>query len=135
MNPPEFADLRATPDRLSPFVESTGGGTAWLEDGVLLPENPAGRNAVGRGGCMQRNDAYAVSGLVEVSLPAMLLLPRSWGPRGRLVARGSLSVSRVYSNRIGASISRSIKPAASFSWRVRYVMNSILSCRGGGETQ
>ena len=50
MNPPEFADLRATPDRLSPFVESTGGGTAWLEDGVpSFRRTQAGRNAVGRG--------------------------------------------------------------------------------------
>ena len=34
MNPPGVCGSRATPDRLSPFVESTGGGTAWLEDGV-----------------------------------------------------------------------------------------------------
>ena len=41
---------RATPDRLSPFVESTGGGTAWLEDGVpSFRRTQAGRNAVGRG--------------------------------------------------------------------------------------
>ena len=56
MNPPEFADLRATPDRLSPFVESTGGGTARLEDGVPswrtqqagTPSDEAGRYAAQR---------------------------------------------------------------------------------------
>jgi hypothetical protein len=77
MNPPEFADLRATPDRLAAFVESTGGGTAWLEDGVpSFRRTQAGRNAVGRGWLgMQRNNAYTVSGLVEVSLlPAVLFL-------------------------------------------------------------
>ena len=49
IDPPELTDFRATPERLSPLIELTGGGTAWIEDGI--PEfrrTPAGRDAAGR---------------------------------------------------------------------------------------
>ena len=77
-----MTDLRATPDRLSPLIEATGGGIAWLEDG--LPEfrrTSPGRDAAGRGWLgMQRNDAYTVSGLAEVPLlPAIMLLAATLG--------------------------------------------------------
>ena len=82
IDPPELTDLRATPERLSPLIESTGGGTAWIEDGI--PEfrrTPAGRDAAGRSWFgMRRNDAYIVSGLVEVPLlPAIILLAAALG--------------------------------------------------------
>ena len=69
---------------------------------------------------MQRNDAYAVSGLVEVSLlPAMLLLAAVLGasraPGGARVAE---RVARLFQSDRRIHL-RSIKPAASFSWQVR----------------
>lgn len=36
LNPVEMAELRATPDKLKPVVEATGGGLRWIVDG--LPE-------------------------------------------------------------------------------------------------
>lgn len=82
ISPPEYDDLRATPDRLSPFIEATGGGIAWLEDG--LPEfrrTSLGRKAAGRDWLgMQRNNAYTVSGLLEVPLlPAIIFLAAALG--------------------------------------------------------
>lgn len=85
INPPELADLRATPDRLSPFVEATGGGTAWLEEGMpSFRRTQAGRKAAGRDWMgMQRNNAYAVSGRAEVPLlPAMIMLAAVLGSLG-----------------------------------------------------
>ena len=82
ISPPEYADLRATPDRLSPLIEATGGGIAWLEDG--LPEfrrTSPGRKAAGRDWLgLQRNNAYTVSGLLEVPLlPAIIFLAAALG--------------------------------------------------------
>ena len=82
INPPELADMRATPDRLAPLTKATGGGIAWLVDGI--PEfrrTPPGREAAGRGWLgIQRNDAYSVTGLAEVPLlPALLLLAATLG--------------------------------------------------------
>jgi hypothetical protein len=82
INPPELADLRATPDRLAPLTKATGGGIAWLADGIpefrrTLP----GRDAAGRGWLgIQRNNSYSVTGLAEVPLlPALLLLAATLG--------------------------------------------------------
>lgn len=82
LDPPEFTDLRATADQLSPLVESTRGGITWIVDGLpslrrVLPS----RTAAGPGWLgVQRNQAYAVTGLVEVPLlPALLFLAAALG--------------------------------------------------------
>ena len=82
INPPELTDLRATPDRLAPLIKATGGGIAWLADGI--PEfrrTSPGREAAGRGWLgIQRNDSYSVTGLAEVPLlPVLLLLATTLG--------------------------------------------------------
>ena len=78
LDPPELTDLRATASRLAPLVEATGGGTAWIATAGLpdLRRVAAGRPAAGDGWLgVQRNQAYAVTGLAEVPLlPALLLL-------------------------------------------------------------
>ncbi|MGE5441504.1 MAG: hypothetical protein ACM3Q0_00365, partial [Bacteroidota bacterium] len=82
INPPELTDLRATPDRLAPLIKATGGGIAWLADGI--PEfrrTSPGRDAAGRGWLgIQRNDSYSVTGLAEVPLlPVLVLLATTLG--------------------------------------------------------
>ena len=82
INPPELTDLRATPDRLAPLTKATGGGIAWLADGI--PEfrrTSPGRDAAGRGWLgMQRNNSYTVAGLAEIPLlPVLLLLAATLG--------------------------------------------------------
>ena len=67
---------------MRPLVEATGGGIAWLEDGVPEFRRVApGRDAAGRGWLgLQRNQASAVIGLAEVPLlPALLLLAAALG--------------------------------------------------------
>lgn len=50
INPLEFADMRATDQRLRPVAEATGGGISWLEDGMPeLRRVRAGRQTTGRG--------------------------------------------------------------------------------------
>ena len=82
ISPPELADLRATPDRMSALIEATGGGVVWLEDG--LPDfrrTQPGRKVTGRNWLgMQRNNTYAVSGLMELPLlPAIIFLAAAVG--------------------------------------------------------
>jgi hypothetical protein len=82
INPPELTDLRTTPDRLAPLTKATGGGIAWLADGI--PEfrrTSAGRDAAGRGWLgIQRNNSYSVIRLAEVPLlPVLLLLAATLG--------------------------------------------------------
>jgi hypothetical protein len=82
INPPEFTDLRATPDRLAPLTKATGGGIAWLADG--MPEfrrTLPGRAAAGRGWLgIQRHNSYSVTGLAEVPLlPVLVLLAATLG--------------------------------------------------------
>jgi hypothetical protein len=82
INPPELADLRATPDRLAPLTRATGGGIVWLADGI--PEfrrTSPGRDAAGRGWLgIRRNNSYSVAGLAEVPLlPVLLLLAATLG--------------------------------------------------------
>ena len=83
IDPPELADLRATPERLAPLIAATGGGSAWLTTGGLpeLRQVAPGRPAAGDGWLgVQRNQAYAVTGLAEVPLlPALLLLAAGLG--------------------------------------------------------
>ncbi len=67
----EFADLRATAGPLKPLVRATGGGIAWIKDG--LPDfrrtRPGGVQA-GRGWMgLRRNGAYLIAGVSEIPLP------------------------------------------------------------------
>ncbi|MFO1113301.1 MAG: hypothetical protein U1E33_02605 [Rhodospirillales bacterium] len=83
LDPPEMTDLRATASRLAPLVSATGGGTAWIADRGLpdLRRVASGRPAAGDGWLgVQRNQAYAVTGVAEVPLlPALLLLATALG--------------------------------------------------------
>jgi hypothetical protein len=93
LNPIEFADVRATPDKLSPIVSASGGGIFWIADGV--PEirrvasgrATAGHNWLG----LRENDDYIVAGFSETPLlpgiAALLLaigaLIAAWRSEGR----------------------------------------------------
>ena len=77
LNPLELSDLRATARHLAPVVAATGGGVAWIADGVPdVRRTRQGRDSAGRGwvGLVQ-NEAYVVSGVTQVPLlPAVLVL-------------------------------------------------------------
>ena len=50
LNPIEFADVRATPDKLAPLVSASGGGIYWIADGVPeIRRVAAGRATAGHG--------------------------------------------------------------------------------------
>ncbi len=77
LNPPEMADLRATPEKLQAYVKATGGGIAWIADGIPdFRRTRPGRDAAGSGWLgMVRNGAYVVTGVRQVPLlPALLFL-------------------------------------------------------------
>jgi len=77
LNPLETADLRATPERLSGVAKATGGGIAWIADGIPdFRRTMAGRDTAGRGWMgLKRNASYLVTGVAEVSLlPGLLVL-------------------------------------------------------------
>jgi hypothetical protein len=83
VDPPELHDLRATAAVLAPVAAASGGGVAWLADGLprfrqVEPSHAsAGRGWMG----LRRNGAYAVTGASEVSLlPALLLLAAALAP-------------------------------------------------------
>ncbi len=85
LNPLEYADVRSTPEVLSPVAEATGGGVFWLrKDKSSAPDLPglrqptAGRDTVGRDWIgLKRNNQYIVKSLREIpliSVPLALLL-------------------------------------------------------------
>jgi hypothetical protein len=77
-NPLEYADLRATNDRMHRLVSSSGGGVAWLANGTpTLRRVDEGANAEGPGWLgLQRRDAHLVTGVSTVPLlPPWLALP------------------------------------------------------------
>ncbi len=82
----ELSDMRATPDRLAPLVEASGGGVHWLADGgapevrqVAPGRALSGRNWVG----LRRNDRYLVTGASQLPLlPAVLALMLLLGTLG-----------------------------------------------------
>ncbi len=77
LNPPELADLRASPDKLASLVKISNGGVAWIADGVPdFRRTKPGRSGAGRGWLgMQRNGAYVVTGVRQISLmPALAFL-------------------------------------------------------------
>lgn len=75
---PELADMRATPDKLAPLIEESGGSITWLVDGgtpavrkVAQGRSLSGRNWIG----VHRNERYLVTGAEQLSLlPAVLAL-------------------------------------------------------------
>ncbi len=77
-NPLEYADLRATADRVRKLAEATGGGVAWLGHGVPeLRRVGSGDVAAGAGWIgLRRRDAHLVTGVDSVPLlPAWAALP------------------------------------------------------------
>ena len=76
-SPLEFRDLRSTDEWLKPVVKATGGGMAWLGDGLPeLRRTKPGRDAAGRGWIgLHRNQSSIVTGVSEVPLlPGLVVL-------------------------------------------------------------
>jgi hypothetical protein len=78
-NPLEFADLRATADRLAPLVRASGGGVIWLgaTGAPRLVRVADGQTASGPGWIgLRRRGAHLVTGVETVPLmPAWAALP------------------------------------------------------------
>ena len=82
----ELADMRATPERLGPLVEASGGAVTWLADGgtptvrkVARGRALAGRDWLG----IHRTEGYLVTGATQQSLlPALLALLLLLGTQG-----------------------------------------------------
>ena len=77
LNPLEFADVRTSPEPMTPAVEATGGSVRWLTDGMpalrlIAPDrSTSGRNWIG----LVSNGDYIVTGLTTLPLlPALLVL-------------------------------------------------------------
>ena len=93
LNPIEFADVRATPEKLAPLVAASGGCEFWLADGVPdIRRVAAGRATTGRGWLgLRENEDYVVAGFSETPLlpgiAALLLaigtLIAAWRREGR----------------------------------------------------
>ena len=77
LNPPEFADLRASAEPLLPVVKASGGGTAWIAEGLPdLRRTRPERRGTGAGWFgLQRNGAFVVTGVRQTPLlPALVFL-------------------------------------------------------------
>jgi hypothetical protein len=78
-NPLEFADLRATADRMGPLVRGSGGGVVWLgaAGAPRLIRVADGQNAAGPGWIgLRRRGAHLVTGVETVPLlPVWVALP------------------------------------------------------------
>jgi hypothetical protein len=83
LNPVEFADVRSTPDKLSPTAKATGGGVFWAGDGTIpeMRRVSAGRAASGHNWMgIRENGGYVVTGFSEVPLlPAFAALALALG--------------------------------------------------------
>jgi hypothetical protein len=67
----ELADMRATPDRLAPVAEATGGAIRWLDESGVpeIRHVEPGRAAAGRGWIgLRANGAFEVRGAMELPL-------------------------------------------------------------------
>jgi hypothetical protein len=94
LNPIEFADVRATPEKLGPVSHASGGGVFWIGNGAI-PEGrrvSAGRAAAGQHWMgFRENGDYVVTGFSELPLiPAFAallltigLLLAAWRREGR----------------------------------------------------
>jgi hypothetical protein len=71
----EAQDILATPAKLAPIAKATGGGVAWLEDGLpRLIKISGDRQMAGSGWLgLKANGAYRVTAVSEVPLFASLL--------------------------------------------------------------
>jgi hypothetical protein len=82
----ELADMRATPERLAPLVEESGGAVRWLADGgaPAVRKVGQGRALEGRDWIgLRRNDRYLVTGASQLPLlPAVLALALLLGTLG-----------------------------------------------------
>jgi hypothetical protein len=77
LNPAELSDLRASPDKVGPLVKASGGGVAWISEGVPdIRRTKLGRSGAGNGWFgLVSNGAYTVTGVRQVPLfPALLFL-------------------------------------------------------------
>jgi len=93
LNPIEFADVRATPDKLAPLVGASGGGIYWIADGIPeIRRVAAGRATAGHDWLgLRENEDYVVAGFSETPLlpgiAALLLamgaLIAAWRREGR----------------------------------------------------
>ena len=82
LNPLEWADVRATDAKLSPFTQASGGSVHWLQDATPEPRKVRpGRPAFGRDWIgFRSNGDFATVGLDEVALmPALLVLAMALG--------------------------------------------------------
>lgn len=87
LNPIEFADMRATDEKLRPAVAATGGGIRWLSEGgvpelrQLSPSRDyAGAGSVSSWIAFKSNGDYVVTGVRQAPLlPALLVLLAALG--------------------------------------------------------
>jgi hypothetical protein len=94
LNPVEYADVRATPDKLGPISKASGGGVFWVGDGSMpeVRRVSPGRAAAGYSWLgLRENGDYVVTGFSEMPLlPAVValllaigLLIAAWRREGR----------------------------------------------------
>jgi hypothetical protein len=94
LNPIEFADVRATPEKLGPVSRASGGGVFWIGNGAIpeIRRVSAGRAAAGQHWMgFRENGDYVVTGFSELPLiPAFAallltigLLIAAWRREGR----------------------------------------------------
>lgn len=77
LNPREIADMRATEEIVAPYVDASGGGIEWIEDGTPeLTEISEGANASGNGWLgIERRGSYRVTAVEnDELLPAWFAL-------------------------------------------------------------
>jgi len=77
INPVEMVDLRASAAHLEPVAAESGGGVAWIADGLPdLRRVRPDRDTAGRGWMgIRRNGAYDITGISEVPvMPALVFL-------------------------------------------------------------
>jgi hypothetical protein len=71
LNPIEFADVRATPEKLGPLVAATGGGVNWIGTGTIpdIRRVSTSRATAGHGWIgFRENGDYVVAGFSETPL-------------------------------------------------------------------
>jgi len=76
LNPVEMADLKATPDKLAPLIKASGGGIAWIEDGLPQFRRVSAGALSGHGwfGLRENGQSIITEQKREPLLPAPVLL-------------------------------------------------------------